>query len=65
MGMGGISSAEDAIEMMMAGASAVQVGAAIFTDPYAPVKIVDGMNQWLDSRGIASVREIVGTVTPW
>ena len=65
VGMGGISSGKDAIEMMMAGASAVQVGAAIFTDPYAPLKIIDGMNRWLDDHGIASVREIVGTVQPW
>ncbi len=65
VGMGGISSAEDAIEMMMAGASAVQVGAAIFTDPYAPVKIIDGISSWLDCKGIASVKDIVGTVQPW
>lgn len=65
VGMGGISSAEDAVEMMMAGASAVQVGAAIFTDPYAPVKIVEGLHKWLDSHGIAAVRDIIGTVEPW
>lgn len=65
VGMGGISSAEDAIEMMMAGASAVQVGAAIFTDPYAPIRIIEGMNQWLDEHNIQSVSEIVGTVQPW
>ena len=65
VGMGGISSGEDAIEMMMAGASAVQVGAAIFTDPYAPVEIIKGINDWLDTHRIASVSEIVGTVQPW
>ena len=65
VGMGGISTAEDAIEMMMAGASAVQVGAAIFTDPYAPLKIIEGMNSWLDEQGIAAVSDIVGTVQPW
>ena len=65
MGMGGISSAEDAIEMMMAGAGAVQVGAAIFTDPYAPVRIIEGINQWLDEHGVASVSDIIGTVKPW
>ena len=65
IGMGGISSGEDAIEMIMAGASAVQVGAAIFTDPYAPVRIIKGMNDWLDTHGIASVTEIVGAVQPW
>ena len=65
IGMGGISRAEDAIEIMMAGASAVQVGAAIFTDPYAPIKIIDGMNDYLDSKNISSVKEIIGTVQPW
>ena len=65
VGMGGITTAEDAIEMMMAGASAVQVGAAIFTDPYAPVKIIEGMESWLDEQGIPAVSDIVGTVQPW
>ncbi len=65
MGMGGISCCEDAIEMMMAGASAVQVGAAIFSDPYAPVKIIDGMDRWCDENGVKNISEIVGTVRPW
>lgn len=65
IGMGGVSSGRDAIELMMAGASAVQVGAAIFTDPYAPVKIIDEINEFLDSKGIKSVRDIIGTVKPW
>lgn len=65
IGMGGISSGEDAVEMMMAGASAVQVGAAIFTDPYAPIKIIDGINDYLDSNNIKSVKEIIGSVQPW
>ena len=65
IGMGGVSTGEDAIELMMAGASAVQVGAAIFTDPYAPIKIVDEMNDFLDAQGIASVRDVIGTVQPW
>ncbi|MBR4554724.1 MAG: dihydroorotate dehydrogenase [Ruminococcus sp.] len=64
-GMGGISSAEDAIEMMMAGAQTVQIGAAIFRDPYAPVKIIDGMSEWCDKNGVRSIGEIVGTVKPW
>lgn len=65
IGMGGVSSGRDAIELMMAGASAVQVGAAIFTDPYAPVKIVEEMNDFLDKKGISSVRDIIGTVQLW
>ncbi len=65
IGMGGVSSGADAIEMMMAGASAVQVGAAIFTDPFAPVKIIEEMNTFLDDNGISSVNEIIGAVKPW
>lgn len=65
IGMGGVSSGKDAIELMVAGASAVQVGAAIFNDPFAPVKIIDEMNEWLDSKNIKSVNEIVGSVKPW
>ena len=65
VGMGGIATWKDAVEMMMAGASAIQVGAALFTNPYAPVEIIDGLNRYLDENGIASVSEIVGTVQPW
>ena len=65
VGMGGISTGKDAIEMMMAGASAVQVGAAIFADPYAPIHIINEMNEWLDAHNVASVRDIIGTVQPW
>ena len=65
VGMGGVASGRDAIEMMMAGASAVQVGAAIFADPYAPLKIIEEMEQWLDQHGVSSVKEIIGQVQPW
>lgn len=65
IGMGGISTWEDAAEMMMAGASAVQVGAAIFADPYAPVKMIDGLEKYCEDNGIANISEIVGTVQPW
>lgn len=65
IGMGGISSGRDAIEMMMAGASAVQVGAAIITDPFAPIKIIEEINQFLDEKGICSVKDIIGSVKPW
>lgn len=64
-GMGGVSTWEDAVEIMMAGAQLVQVGAAIFNDPYAPVKIIDGMERFCEERGIANISEIVGTVKPW
>lgn len=65
IGMGGIATAEDAIEMMMAGAAAVQVGAAIFADPFAPLKIIDGMDKWCDENGVKNISEIVGAVKPW
>lgn len=65
VGMGGISTWEDAVEMMMAGASAVQVGAAIFADPYAPVKMIDGLEKYCEDNRIANISEIVGTVQPW
>lgn len=61
-GMGGVSCYEDAIEMMMAGASTVQIGAALFSNPIAPVEIIDGMNRWLDEKGISSVSDIIGCV---
>ena len=64
-GMGGIATAEDAIEMMMAGAQTVQLGAAIFKNPFAPVEIIDGMNKWCDENGVKSLSEIIGTVKPW
>ena len=62
IGMGGITCAEDAIEFLMAGATAVQVGTANFTDPYAMPKIIDGLNAWCDSRGIANVSELTDTL---
>ena len=64
-GMGGVATAEDAIEMMMAGAKAVQIGTAIFTDPYAPIKIVDGIEKFMIENNINDLSEIVGTVQPW
>ena len=51
--------------MMLAGASAFQVGTAFFTDPYAPVKILEGLNSYLDQNGISSVTELTGKVQPW
>lgn len=65
IGMGGINTAHDAIEIMMAGAAAVQVGAAMFTDPFAPVKIIDGLAEYMDENGISSLSEIIGAVKPW
>ena len=65
VGLGGVEKWQDAIEMMLAGATGVQVGTAMFYDPYAPLKIIEGMNEWLDRNGIADVNEIIGQVRPW
>ena len=62
IGMGGITCAEDAIEFLMAGATAVQVGTANFTDPYAMPKIIDGLNAWCDKHNIANVSELTGVL---
>ena len=59
VGLGGISSAEDAIEFLMAGASAVEIGTANFLDPAVSVKVVRGIDAWLDAHGITSVRDII------
>lgn len=60
MGIGGVSSARDVIEMMMAGAAAVQVGAANLVDPYACKKIVEELPEVMDELGIDSLAEIIG-----
>ena len=65
VGMGGISCWQDAVEMMMAGARAIQIGAAMFNDPYTPIKVIEGLNNWLDENGIQDVNEIIGSVQPW
>lgn len=65
VGMGGIAKWQDAVEMMLAGASAVQMGAAIFADPFAPLKVIEGIEQYLDENHIAHVSDLVGQVQPW
>lgn len=62
IGMGGITCAEDALEFIIAGASAVQVGTANFTDTLAMPKIIGGLNSWLDNHGIADISEIRGVL---
>ncbi|MBR3088488.1 MAG: dihydroorotate dehydrogenase [Prevotella sp.] len=62
VGLGGISSATDAIEFLMVGATAIEVGTANFLDPTVTVKIIDGINAWLDSHGCSSVKEIIGVI---
>lgn len=65
IGMGGISTWEDAIEMMLAGACAVQMGTAIFSDPYAPLNVIDGIAEYMEKNDIRSLSEIVGQCEEW
>ena len=62
VGLGGIMNATDAIEFMLAGATAVELGTANFIDPAITVKVVDGINEYLDRHGFKSVHEIIGTL---
>ena len=62
IGLGGIMTAEDAIEFMMAGATAIEIGTANFIDPAVTVKVKNGMAQWLERHGCKSVKEIIGVV---
>ena len=60
IGAGGVTNAEDALEFLMAGASAVQVGTATFADPLAPIKVIEGLAAYVRASGLSSIREIVG-----
>lgn len=62
VGLGGIMTAEDAIEFLMAGATAIEIGTANFIDPAVTIKVRDGIDAWLDKHGCKSVSEIVGSV---
>ena len=62
VGLGGIMTAEDAIEFLMAGATAIEIGTANFIDPSVTINVRDGINDWLDRHGCSSVQEIIGTV---
>ena len=52
--------AADAIEFLMAGATAVEIGTANFIDPTTTIRVIDGMNEWLDNHGVKDVHEIIG-----
>ena len=62
VGLGGIMNATDAIEFMMAGATAIEIGTANFIDPAVTVKVIEGIDAWLDAHGIADVNEIIGAL---
>ena len=60
IGLGGIVSAEDAVEYFLAGASAIQVGTANFYDPRAPLHVLEGLEKWLKKKGLSSIKDLVG-----
>ena len=62
IGLGGIMTAEDAIEFLMCGATAIEIGTANFIDPTVTIKVRDGINDWLDRHGCTSVQDIIGTI---
>ncbi len=65
IGIGGVSTWRDAAELMLAGASAVQIGTALFRDPYTPVKIVEGLEKYLEENHMEAITELTGAVKPW
>ena len=62
IGLGGIMNWKDAVEFLLAGATAIQIGTANFIDPAITVKVVDGINDYLERHGYSSVREIIGAL---
>ena len=62
VGLGGITTAKDAIEFLMCGATAIEIGTANFLDPAVTKKVKDGINDWLDAHGCSSVHEIIGAI---
>ncbi len=62
VGLGGIMNAEDAIAFLMAGAAAIEIGTANFIDPTVTVKVINGINDWLDAHGCQDVHEIIGAL---
>ena len=64
IGAGGVTSASDALEFLMAGASAVQVGTATFADPTAPLSVIEGLAAYVRAQGLASIRDVIGVALP-
>jgi dihydroorotate dehydrogenase (NAD+) catalytic subunit len=62
VGLGGISNAKDAIEFLMCGATAIEIGTANFIDPAVTKKVKDGINEWLEAHGVKDVNEIIGAI---
>ena len=64
IGAGGVTNASDALEFLMAGASAVQVGTATFADPTAPLTVIEGLAAYVRAQGLASIRDVIGAALP-
>src|SRR5437870_4134027 len=64
IGAGGVTNTDDALEFLMAGASAVQVGTATFADPLAPIKVIEGLAAYVGGHGLASIRDVIGVALP-
>ncbi|MGE5595795.1 MAG: dihydroorotate dehydrogenase [Hyphomicrobiales bacterium] len=64
IGCGGVTTGDDAVDFLMAGASAVQVGTATFANPRAPLEVLEGLEAWLAHEGVTDVREIIGAAQP-
>jgi dihydroorotate dehydrogenase (NAD+) catalytic subunit len=64
IGAGGVTSASDALEFLMAGASAVQVGTATFADPEAPIRVIEDLAAYVRQRGLSSIRDVIGAALP-
>lgn len=62
VGLGGIMNATDAIEFLMVGATAIEIGTANFIDPTVTIKVIDGINEWLDAHGIKDIHDIIGVI---
>ena len=62
VGLGGIINATDAIEFLMLGATAIEIGTANFIDPTVTIKVIDGINEWLDSHGVSDIHDIIGVI---
>jgi dihydroorotate dehydrogenase (NAD+) catalytic subunit len=62
VGVGGVASADDAVEFILAGAQGVQVGTATFADPRAPALVLDGLTRWCRRQGVGHISEVVGAV---
>jgi dihydroorotate dehydrogenase (NAD+) catalytic subunit len=65
VGIGGVTTAEDAVEFLLVGATAVQVGTALFVQPDAPVRIAEGLKQYMKRKKLATIGDMVGKVRKW